>query len=1018
MGWSVKDAVRRAEGDRAAMFTKMMTPQAAAVHAAPGGSMGLAQADIQARNQQYLAASRGIPFTAIRPIAIKAAEQEARVGTKDPIEAAKRLGRVRHKAYVGGLPGVFQREIDFRHGRVFNKAPDYIKEMEASLNIADEDRFLDAISDPNIYLTRWALIYLTVFSLEATGEAVWVLDRQGDDFDIWYFPRHWVTPVHDKDNGMAFVGWHLNPPGAMQEHDKKPIPSDLVCHFMYPHPANPMGGHSPIQAQSYAVNADDEIQRSQLNLTQNIQRPSMLITMGDIDGPSGPEQMELTTEQREDIVHSVRRMYAGALQFGDPFILDRVVKDVKPYMPGLTDLDYSQGSKLTKSRIMEGIGTNPIAAGQIENANRASAYVAHDSLYNLKVNPVLKLIGETLSKKLSQIRESQTTLWFDAARAKDPDLVSKRFAAVSKMPLVLKVGEARKFLETGEFTASETEHDDEYVVEKPQQAEPNAAEGGPGALADPKEGEAAGDDGAAAATDGATGGEEGPLPGDEKQLNAYTLHDVVDVIEYAEARAEARLRRSKALNTQAVISVAQSPRIDSATLVGTKNCGTGSGGFKPGNTCGGGGGSAKKDPKGGGEAKGPVSKAEAGKRIDGLADGKPTKHRGSPVAKTKKLDSAVGSMSNRKTAWAADSLKLWANSSDASKQVHTLDRKKIKLTKKHIDPKRVKEIIKNYDPKKARIKVVQDSSGNWNVVKGHHTLAAQWAMGVESKGKVFNPKQAVKAPKMGKKIEVEAKKKPVSKEMAEYLKKYPPKNRHAADTEGRFRDKDGYTPERQALHDKMLREKFKGSRKSPKPTVYMMGGGPAAGKGSVLNKVGIPKRAVLVDSDEIKKELPEYQYMSKKKDSRAAAYCHMESSKVSQRMLKEGVSRDRDVLFDGTGDGGIEKLRKRISWMKARDHKVVANYVTVDTEEAVRRSEARAKATGRRVPPSYIRQAHSSISQVVPQAIKEGLYDEFKLWSNNVKMGEDPKLVAEARGKELKIHNQKEWDAFVAKGDG
>lgn len=592
----------------------MMTAGQAVTQGAPGGR-SVPAADIDAKNKQYYAASRGIPFTAIRPIAIKAAEQHMRIGTQNVTEATKRSARLRHKAYEPGINGLFLHEKDRRHAKILSSAPETIKIRKDDVQVIDEDRFLDAIDDPNPYLTRWAMMYCTIFSLEAVGEAVWILDKNGEDFDIWYMPRHWVTPVHDKENGMAFTGWQLNPPGSVQDTNSKPIPADLVCHFFYPHPGNPLASHSAIQAQSHAVNTDEEMQRSQLNMTKNIQRPSMLITMGEIDGANGKEQMELTPDQREDVIQSVRRMYAGAMQFGDPFILDAVVADVKPYMPALTDLDYKEGSKLTKSRIMEGVGTNPIAAGQVEGANRASAYVAHDTLFNLKVNPALELVGQTLSKKISKMRESRTLVWFDKARAKDPDLMNRRFAGAAKYAELLTKGEVRNYLATGEFEAEERDDDDELASTQPKAAE---AEGG-------EAGAAGGDnivgDSSAGFLPGDNETNTKPDDANQKLLDPYKL---IDLLDYAESRAAARVRRYKALSDASVIDVANPKKestageqaasngdlpVDSHSAQGsveasegdamTKSkggsggggCGTGSGGFKPGNTCAKGGGS-------------------------------------------------------------------------------------------------------------------------------------------------------------------------------------------------------------------------------------------------------------------------------------------------------------------------------------------------------------------------------------------------------------------------------------------
>ena len=83
-----------------------------------------------------------------------------RVGVKTIQEATKRSARLRHKAYEPSLDGLAQWELDRRHDDLFFKAPEIIKMRRDELNIIDDDKFLDAIDDPNPYLTRWAMMYL------------------------------------------------------------------------------------------------------------------------------------------------------------------------------------------------------------------------------------------------------------------------------------------------------------------------------------------------------------------------------------------------------------------------------------------------------------------------------------------------------------------------------------------------------------------------------------------------------------------------------------------------------------------------------------------------------------------------------------------------------------------------------------------------------------------------------------------------------------------------------------------
>lgn len=238
------------------------------------------------------------------------------------------------------------------------------------------------------------------------------------------------------------------------------------------------------------------------------------------------------------------------------------------------------------------------------------------------------------------------------------------------------------------------------------------------------------------------------------------------------------------------------------------------------------------------------------------------------------------------------------------------------------------------------------------------------------------------------------------------------------DSRAKYQRPDGtWTEGRQQLHNQIIRGALAEASPVKEPTAYMMGGGPASGKSVALKSgnVSVPENMVLIDTDEIKKAIPEYQVGMKNRDTKAAAFCHRESSYISQRVLDEAAKSGYNTMLDGTGDGGMEKLSGRIARMKQKGQKVVAHYVTVDTEVAVARNEARYKATGRMVPEEFVRNTHAQISEVVPQAIDKGLYDEFALWDTNTE-GEVI-LVAEASGTNLVIHDDEAWQAFLAKAN-
>ncbi len=248
-------------------------------------------------------------------------------------------------------------------------------------------------------------------------------------------------------------------------------------------------------------------------------------------------------------------------------------------------------------------------------------------------------------------------------------------------------------------------------------------------------------------------------------------------------------------------------------------------------------------------------------------------------------------------------------------------------------------------------------------------------------------------------------------------RKMPPANPDGKSTIERFKKDDGtWTKERQALHNKIIDEHFEGKSPVKNPNSYMLGGGPASGKSTVLDAglVKIPKNIVMIDSDGIKDSLPEYTAMLKAKNKGAASFVHEESSHISKRIMSRALEEKHNVVLDGTGDSSLKSLRKKSIKLRAGGRKVNADYMTIKTDLSVKIADIRGEKTGRFVPESVVRGIHSSVSRVVPQAIDEGLYDNLNVWDNNIKG--KPVLIASAKGKKLTVHDKDKWEEFLAKG--
>lgn len=225
-----------------------------------------------------------------------------------------------------------------------------------------------------------------------------------------------------------------------------------------------------------------------------------------------------------------------------------------------------------------------------------------------------------------------------------------------------------------------------------------------------------------------------------------------------------------------------------------------------------------------------------------------------------------------------------------------------------------------------------------------------------------------------------------------------------------------FTPEREKLHREIIGSFLAGVTKPEgTPEFRMMGGGPAAGKSRMTQlHPELEENSVLVNADEVKALLPEYnELISAGEAGKAARFVHEESSYVTKLLTAEAIGRGFNILLDGTGDSSLAKLRGKIADARASGYLVDGYYVTVDTEIAVQRSNARALKTGRHVPESIIRNTHQSVSAILPQAMDD--FDSLVLVDNGG--GEAVKVMEKVPGGTPEILDPELWEKFLRKAD-
>ncbi len=293
----------------------------------------------------------------------------------------------------------------------------------ADVEIIETHPLLDAINDPNGLMTCYSLLFTLTASLQLTGRAFWWMSKGAGErkgrIDIWPIPTHWVTANHSAGFRTA---WKIKPPGSM---DGFMVPGEAMAAFCYPDPSDPFGSYAPVEAAARDILTDESIKEAQHRGFDNDVIPGLAFILGDTAiGPDGkPARPQAEPHQIEQLEQRLNQLYRGTSKSRRFILLDRLIKDVKQISVNPSEMDFMGSGKMVKSAIMQIFGVNPIIAGEVEGANRASATVAQDIVDDNVINPTIAMITQTINKSVVPIfsEEGENIIaWIEEASAIDP----------------------------------------------------------------------------------------------------------------------------------------------------------------------------------------------------------------------------------------------------------------------------------------------------------------------------------------------------------------------------------------------------------------------------------------------------------------------------------------------------------------------------------------------------------------------------------------------------------------------
>lgn len=154
-----------------------------------------------------------------------------------------------------------------------------------------------------------------------------------------------------------------------------------------------------------------------------------------------------------------------------------------------------------------------------------------------------------------------------------------------------------------------------------------------------------------------------------------------------------------------------------------------------------------------------------------------------------------------------------------------------------------------------------------------------------------------------------------------------------------------YSQSRAKIHREITDELFSNVTPSNQPQIIMTGGIPGSGKSKAIKKLSLDN-FVKIDSDEIKKMLPEY-------NGNNAALLQTEADDIISDAMARAVKERKSIFFDGTMKS-VEKYDRLVDMFTSQGYGTTAVFIESPMELAMIRAVARFEKTGRYVDLEYI----------------------------------------------------------------
>lgn len=280
-----------------------------------------------------------------------------------------------------------------------------------------EHPILSCLDYVNDITTFYDLVEATQTYLELTGEAYWIVIKDGiTPKELWLVRPDWVKVIPSKEDVIDHYNYYAG--GVLTE--KVEIPKENVIPFKYFNPLNPYRGKGPVNAAALPFDILNFAQEYNRNFFFNSAIPSMVFST----------DQKVTQVTIDRFMNQWQSTFGGRSKSNKVAFLGNGLKLDKASM-GAKELDFTEQMKMMRDDVLAVFKVPKTVLGLTEDVNRANAQATTKAFMERVITPrMIKFINTLNEFLIPMFTEGKNNLFLDFTdpSPEDVELKLKKYA--------------------------------------------------------------------------------------------------------------------------------------------------------------------------------------------------------------------------------------------------------------------------------------------------------------------------------------------------------------------------------------------------------------------------------------------------------------------------------------------------------------------------------------------------------------------------------------------------------------